>query len=904
MGDYMFDFTDNYKISRKAAAEGFVLLKNENNTLPFDENDKVGVIGSNALNLIKGGGGSAGVVSAYVRSLKDGLSEKEKCGKIKIAYDSFDIAKDKNNYTVEELNELAKKINKAIVVIKRNSYEGLDRLLDEKRRSVNDGFDKPNGEIHISKKDMGFQRWGIGFFVPSQEEIELFSNIEKSDIKEVVVILNIASTVDIAYLENYPKIKSILLTYLPGMECGNAIADVLCGDVTPSGKLTSTIAQTYEDYPSSSHFNISQDISEYNEDIFVGYRYFETFAKDKVLYPFGFGLSYTEFDIEISEFNSNDENITLFAKVKNTGTFKGKEVVQIYSSSPEGKLKKPALELRAFAKTKELMPGEEETLELKFKTADMASFDEKGETGFPAAWVLEKGEYNIYAGNCVRNLSLCGRYIKNKTAVTEQLSIQFAPLRKYENNDTAKDYQNAGVNKGITLYDVYNGKNAMRDFVRQMTAEELLHLAEGQFPDFAKGTASVGNNKKYGIPNPQTADGPAGLRKSVPTTAFPCPTLMASTWDKEIQFAIGKAMGYEGIQTGVDILLAPGLNIQRNPLCGRNFEYYSEDPLVSGLTATAEVKGIQSQGLLATVKHFFANNCEQNRIANDSRISERAIREIYLRGFKTVVTEAEPAFVMSSYNLVNGVKCSTDKALLTNVLRDEWGFKGAVMTDWRNTSHLWEEIKAGNNIKMPFGYPEETELALEKYKEGVLSREELENNAICVLEAVMKTNRFKTENFGIYHNISASKENIIKVTETLGVSTTRVSVGTKENGDSYFYMLAKDQRQYPSYILYGLNVGNAGEYKFSTQVKTDMPESKLWLSIDDELLTKVPCDNAVDEEKWYDVSGKISLPEGEHILKIMIVNFPDEKFEYHDGWYNPTEDLALSDIKLICEGKK
>ena len=896
----MLDFTENYKISRKAAAEGFVLLKNEDKTLPFSADDRIGAVGNAVNNLIIGGGGSAGVVSLYSRTLYEGLSEKEQNKKINLFHKSFELSKDKYSYTVEELNDIAKNTDKVIVAIKRNGYEGLDRLLDENRKSINDGFDKPNGEIHISKKAMGFQRYHIGFFVPSSDELELLSNIEKSDIKNVVLLLNIASSVDISYIEKFSKIKSVLLTYLPGMECGNAIADVLCGDIPPSGKLTSTIARTYEDYPSSSHFNISQDVSEYTEDIFVGYRYFETFAKDKVLYPFGFGLSYTEFDIKADNAEIDKENIIVSVKIKNIGDFKGKEVLQIYSSSPKGKLKKPILELRAYGKTRELLPGEEETLKLSFKVSDMASFDENGDTGYPAAWVLEKGDYRIFAGNSIRNLSLCGNFIQNETVVTKQLTLQFKNGRApYEIKKDAEKYENAGIDRGFTLYDVSAGKCGMESFIRQMSVDELLHLAQGQFPDFAKGTASVGNLKKYGIPNPQTADGPAGLRKSVPTTAFPCPTLMASTWDKNVQFEIGKAMGYEGIQTGVDILLAPGLNIQRNPLCGRNFEYYSEDPLLSGYTAAYEVNGIQSQGLLATVKHFFANNCEQNRIANDSLISERAIREIYLKGFEIVVTKAEPAFVMSSYNLVNGVKCSTDKALLTNVLRSEWGFKGAVMTDWRNTSHLWEEIKAGNNIKMPFGYPDEAELAYKKYEEGVLTRSELESNAADILNAIIKTKRFKCMNFGIYHSIMGKGENIIKITETLGVSTTRVSVGKDENENNYFYMLAKDQRQYPTYILYGLNVEDEGTYSISTTVKTDMPESRLWVSLDDELLTKISCENAVDKEKWYGVSGEIRLPKGEHILKIMIVNFIDEKFEYLDGWYNPTEDLALGDITLI-----
>ncbi len=405
--------------------------------------------------------------------------------------------------------------------------------------------------------------------------------------------------------------------------------------------------------------------------------------------------------------------------------------------------------------------------------------------------------------------------------------------------------------------------------------------------------------EKYGIPNPQTADGPAGLRKSVPTTAFPCPSLVATSWDKALQTQIGEAMGFEGVSTGVDILLAPGFNIHRNPLCGRNFEYYSEDPYLSGETASALVNGIQSKGLCATVKHFFANNCEKNRLNNNSIISERAIREIYLKPFEIAVKKSNPVFVMSSYNLVNGVKCSTSKRLLTDILRKEWNYDGAVMTDWRNWTHLWEEIKAGNNIRMPFGYPEEAELALEKYNSGQLTRAELESNAIDVLKAIMKTHRFKNKNFGIYHKISNKGMTDISVTETLGVSTTRVSVGHREDDTPYFYMLAKDQRQYPTSLYYGVDVAETGVYNFSSEIKTDCPESRLWISIDGELITKISCDIATDKEKWYTVSAKLPIQKGKHKIQIMIVNFLDEKFEYCDGWYNPTEDLALTNISFM-----
>lgn len=757
-----------------------------------------------------------------------------------------------------------------------------------------------NGETHISPKVLSWLKHGVGYFTPFDREIELFENIEKSNIKAVTVILNIASVVDISYLNNFSKIKSILLTYLPGMEGGTAIADVLCGDVNPCGKLTDTIALSYNDYPSAPYYNKLETISEYKEDIFVGYRYFETFARDRVLYPFGFGLSYTEFELSNYGISFIENKVIAKVTVKNIGNIAGKEVIQMYSSSPKGELKKPLIELRAYAKTNLLKPNEQEVITLSFDIKDMASFDDSGITGNKLAWVLEKGKYTLFIGNSVRNIREVGNYKVTGTTVIEQMavSLQSDCIEKSE-IDYDFDYKDAGINKEISLYDVADGKNTINEFVRQLTAEELIHLAQGQFPDFAKGTAGIGNLEKYGIPNPQTADGPAGLRKSVPTTGFPCPSLVASSWDRELQVKIGEAMGFEGISTGVDVLLAPGFNIHRNPLCGRNFEYYSEDPYLSGETAVALVNGIQSKGLCATIKHFFANNCEKNRLNNNSIISERAIREIYLKPFEIAVKKSNPAFVMSAYNFVNGVKCSTNKTLLTDILRNEWHYDGAVMTDWRNWTHLWEEIKAGNNIRMPFGYPEEEALALEKYNSGELTRAELENNAIDILKAIMKTYRFKNKNFGIYHKVIPENETKICVTETLGVSTTRVAVGKKDDDNSpYFYMLAKDQRQYPTSVFYGIDVEKSGEYKLSADIMTDCPESRLWVSIDGELITKISCEIATDKEKWYTVSGEIPLSRGKHKIQIMIVNFLDEKFEYLDGWYNPTEDLALSSLKF------
>ncbi len=454
----MFDFTENYKIARRVASEGMVLLKNENGNLPFNKNDKIAFIGGNCLDIKKGGSGSADVVSLYVKSLLDGLSEKQSDGKLSISDFSVNLANKKNCYSVEELNKVAEDCNKAIVVIKRSGAEGFDRYIDEKHADEDVSPLEQNGETHISPKVLNWLRHGVGYFVPFNWEIELFENIEKSNIKEVTVILNIGSVVDISYLNNFSKVKSVLLTYLPGMEGGTAIADVLCGDVNPSGKLCDTIAKSYGDYPSAPYYNKSEAVSEYTEDIFVGYRHFETFAKDKVLYPFGFGLSYTKFELSDYKVCFSEGKANAQVTVTNMGDVAGKEVVQLYSSSPNGFLKKPAIELRAYAKTKLLAPNEKETISLYFDIKDMASFDDNGATGYLSAWVLEKGDYKLFLGTSIREIKEISTYKVCETVVTEQLNIQHQAEDKINESITDEAYIDAGIYKNISLYDVAVGK--------------------------------------------------------------------------------------------------------------------------------------------------------------------------------------------------------------------------------------------------------------------------------------------------------------------------------------------------------------------------------------------------------------------------------------------------------------
>lgn len=569
----MFDLTENYKTSRKIASEGMVLLKNEGNVLPFAPTDRVGIIGKNCLDLIKGGGGSALVKCEYVRSLLDGLSEKEGEGKLRLTRDSFALAETDGPYSAEAFDRIARETDKVIVTYKRYGTEGTDRELGA----------KPGDGTPTEAEEKEHLR-----FYPTSKELSLFDAIERSAIQNVVLILNVSSTVDFSFIERYPKIKAVLLTYLPGMECGTSIADVLCGDVNPSGRLVDTVARDYTDYPSAPYFNRDKRRAEYGEGIFVGYRYFETYAKEKVLYPFGFGLSYTDYSFENASLTVSGDTLTAKVTVRNIGNRAGREAVQIYVAAPAGKLKKPALELRGFAKTALLLPGETETVCVGIRATDLSSFDDTGATGNVGAWVLEAGDYTVYAGKSVRDLTLCGKYNVKATRVTEQLTLRFDGS-EYSYKPKFSETEGDGV-ANYSLYDVAQGKLTLAAFIDQLTPEELAHLALGQPLAFPAGTSGLANLKKYGIPNPQTADGPAGIRRSVNTTCFPCATLIACSWDSDLQFAMGKAMGFEGYSTGLDVLLGPALNIHRDVRGGRCFEYYSEDPLISGKAASAIVR--------------------------------------------------------------------------------------------------------------------------------------------------------------------------------------------------------------------------------------------------------------------------------------------------------------------------
>lgn len=464
------------------------------------------------------------------------------------------------------------------------------------------------------------------------------------------------------------------------------------------------------------------------------------------------------------------------ASVTNVGKLAGKEVVQLYYSAPQGRLGKPARALGAFAKTRCLQPGETQQVTLRLAADSMASYDDTGKIA-KSAYVMEAGEYRFYLGNSVRNtekvsfvykeeadrvvLVLKERVAPRQLAKRmladgsfEELPVQAEckaerfpgfvegnPPHKghWEGDTTANERGADAPEKKIMLMDVVNGDASMEEFLAQLTNGQLIDLLCGQPNTGVANTFGMGNLPEYGVPNLMTADGPAGVRirpgLGVCTTAWPCATLLACTWNPDLVYEIGAAGAREMKENNLGIWLTPAMNIHRSPLCGRNFEYYSEDPLIAGKMAAAKVNGIQSEHIGASIKHFACNNKETNRKASDSRVSERALREIYLKGFEIAVKEAQPWTLMTCYNMINGRYASEREDLLAGILREEWGFKGMVTTDWWNKAYQYKEIKAGNDLKMGSGDPDEV---LEAWKEGKVTRKEIETCAARILETIMK----------------------------------------------------------------------------------------------------------------------------------------------------------------------
>ena len=688
---------------RKAACDGLVLLKNEG-VLPLDKRSSAAFFGRVQNDYFYVGYGSGGDVNPnYLVSPMDALRDRGD-----IVYDrelaglyadwcashvpqvgdwaQWPTCHPEMPLSDEQVRRAAEKSETAVVILGRAMGESMD---------------------NSPKK---------GGYYLTDEERGLLEQVTR-EFQKAVVVIDAGNIIDLSWTREY-DLQAVLYAFQGGMESGNGVIDVLYGDAEPGGRLTDTIPLRYEDTPTYGNFG-GWDQNTYAEDIYVGYRYYETFAPEKVLYPFGFGLSYTTFSVE-TRGRLEEDGLVLDVTVGNTGTRPGREVVQVYAQPPQGKLGKPLRNLAAFRKTGILAPGETQTLTFRIGPEDLASFDDSGVTGNPYAYVLEPGEYTLYVGTDVRSAAPALSWKLEKLRLVRQLSAQASPaadfkrlrpkaqgkgfVPEYEPVPRAAPHRKEDIltkmpreipytgDKGILFGDVCAGKAHMDAFVAQLTPEELDAITRGEgemdSPFGVKGNAGMlgGTTQSLrdkGVPTITTTDGPSGIRACYYTALLPCGTALASAWDPEAMEALGHLFGLEMEKKGSHILLGPGLNIHRDPLCGRNFEYFSEDPLLSGKMAAAMIRGIQSvKGRSACPKHFACNNQETNRAHNDSRLSMRALREIYLRGFEICVKESDPLTLMTCYNRINGVWGHYQYELVTNVLREEWGFDGLVITDW------------------------------------------------------------------------------------------------------------------------------------------------------------------------------------------------------------------------------
>lgn len=753
--------------ARRAAADGCVLLKN-NGCLPFSENiRRIALYGNGARQTVKGGTGSGDVNVRSFVSIESGLENAGYEIVTKPLLEEYDrIQNEARAAYNENIKALSQKgvmtalgamlgnpfQTPGVSAVEKNDCErfSADAAVYVVSRSCGEGADRKNEE---------------GDYRLTRQEISDISLISES-YPIFVLLLNVGGVIEIQPVFENPNINAVVLTGLGGISAGDAVSDILSGTVTPSGKLAATWAAKGTDYPCFEEFyNGDPWNTQYKEDIFVGYRWFDR-QKIKPIFPFGFGLSYTSFDIRLMSVTKITDEVTVTVRVKNTGTvFSGKEVVQVYVRQPSVLSEKAEKILVAFRKTKLLAPSEEQELTISFQIEQLAFYDEVLQK-----WHLEGGRYIIAVGNSSDHLTSCAEInLDEKIFETEKHTEVFdeALSRRLDGFSTEE----------LAVLVVGNARTSLTDFSVIGNASDSIPGAAGETADSIDA-----------IPSVVMADGPAGLRlnpvvyrkdglyinnpKEDPIlslvlpeeaqtvdlsgtvteyrycTALPSATVLAQTWDTGLLQEAGDVVGTEMEIFGIDWWLAPGMNIQRNPLCGRNFEYFSEDPLLTGKCAAAVTKGVQKhKGKGVTIKHFACNNKENGRNNNNSVLSERALREIYFKGFEICIKEAKPACVMSAYNLINGVHCANSRKLLTEILRDEWGFDGVVMTDWYATQALSSHdspygvsdaalcIRAGNDLIMP-GSQADIDSVLQAIENNELTAEELRLCAKRVVKGI------------------------------------------------------------------------------------------------------------------------------------------------------------------------
>lgn len=838
------DWDKYLETSARAVSGGIVMLKNDG-ALPLKQGGTAAVFGRIQLHYYKSGTGSGGMVNvSKVIGITDGLLDAgyKLDEQLLNAYREWDEqnpfdhgegwggepwSQKEMPLTDELVGGAASRADAAIVIIGRTAGEEMDNKLEK------------------------------GAFLLSDLEEDMLRRVT-SAFDKTVVLLNTGGLIDMSFMDRYP-VSAVMYVWQGGMVGGAGTAAVLTGEVSPSGKLPDTIAYEISDYPSDKFFG-SGDMDCYGEDIYVGYRYFETFAKDRVRFPFGFGMSYTSFDITASDFKLDGDKFTGSVNVKNTGSTPGREVVQIYCSAPQGKLGKPARVLCGFDKTRTLQPGESQTLSFEIPLESVASYDDSGVTGHKSAWILEQGGYVFYAGADVRSASEAYSLTLPETVV-RQCKSALGPLTAFKrmvNSGGKPEFEDVPLtgeafphdhaklpaeipqtgDRGIRLADVVNGKNTLEEFTAQLTDYDLSCIIRGEgmgSPKVTAGTAAAFGGVSdtltaLGIPCACCDDGPSGMRLDCGTKAFSLPngTLLASTFDRPLMTELFTFMGLEMHTNQVDCLLGPGMNIHRHPLNGRNFEYFSEDPYLTGEMASAELAGLHSTGAEGTIKHFCGNNRETRRHFLDSVISERALREIYLRGFENAVKKGGAKSVMTTYGQVNGVWTAGNYDLVTGILRDDWGFDGFTMTDWwaninrrgkaPDKSDFAAMAMAQNDVYMVTADGAAcNDNTLDSLKSGELTRGELQRNAMNILRFLTTTHAMKRvmgcdDETEIINrpadagDVDSTDIEFHDIDEDLTLDLTGI---TTEKGSSY---------------AFGLNVSKPGVYKVTLTASSTLSE--------------------------------------------------------------------------------
>lgn len=800
-------------VAKKIAEESMVLLKNEENVLPLDLNTTTAVFGRAQIDMIYSGNGSG---AAYVEGKKNILEALEEAGintvkSLKSFYlKSIEEDRKEPKDTID-WSKLEKTSNCGWMYEIFGKYHAPEKEFSVPEKLLQDAGGQTKTAMIVLGRNAGGEECDRHLqedYYLTESEQQLIDQVCEN-FSTVILILNINGLIDLSWTEK-KQIKGILFIGIPGEEGAGALADLIVGKANPSGKLPFTIARKYQDYPTWKDFSWNKDdpeqlltyesyglnaaengsvkyekspVTVYRENIYLGYRYFDSFQVEP-LFPFGYGLSYTEFSVRLENIYTSNENISLGVAVKNTGTRMGKEVVQVYVSKCKCESEQVYQELKGFEKTEIIQPEEETRIYIKIPWEEMATYVEE-----KASYIIEKGTYFLRVGTSSKKTEPMVEIELKEDILTEKCSNKLMPQSCNQGKVpfiVAKQKEQTCICKyKINLEKVVgksrDKKSHRKDkIVTELTMEQLMALCVGYGPGipfsaYAKKhdpeTITDSNGNPVTVNSHPTGvngyvspaipekdiysvfykDGPAGIGE----ISWPTEMLISCSFDRKLWYLFGNAVGEECEKQKVDVWLAPAVNLQRNPLGGRNFEYFSEDPFLTGICACEISKGVQeNHRVLVCPKHFAVNeqetyrrgNAKKNYDAVDSIITERAARELYLKPFKMLVQEADIVCLMTAFNKINGIFSGGNKDLCTDILRKEWGFQGVVVTDWGDMDIVVDgadAIAAGNDIIMPGGPPVIQQIR-KGYEEKRITKEMLECAVQNLLFMLQKRNKDET----------------------------------------------------------------------------------------------------------------------------------------------------------------